>query len=213
VPSDSGRCASHGPAFDHRAEVTLDIPGADDGAGPIAFIETVVAGPAHLVGCSDGAAALTMRGLAERLGIRAPSLYKHLPDKAALETAIIATGFEDTAAVLEAALADAERSGEDPLDALATAYRNFALGHQHLYRLMTDRPLARERLPEGVEDRAAAPLLRAAGDPDRARAVWAFAHGMIVLELAQRFPPGADVPTAWRAGIEAFQSQPAGAPA
>ena len=43
----------------------------------------------HLVGPD----ALTMRRLAERLGIRAPSLYKHLPDKAALEAAIIATGF------------------------------------------------------------------------------------------------------------------------
>ncbi|HEX8863019.1 MAG TPA: TetR/AcrR family transcriptional regulator [Actinomycetes bacterium] len=60
-------------------------------------------------------------GLAERLGIRAPSLYKHLPDKAALETAIIATGFEDTAAVLEEALASAERSGDDPLERWATS--------------------------------------------------------------------------------------------
>jgi AcrR family transcriptional regulator len=160
----------------------------------------------------EGADALTMRGLAERLGIRAPSLYKHLPDKAALETAIIATGFEDTAAVLEEALARAGRRGEDPLDALASAYRGFALEHPHLYRLMTDRPLARERLPQGVEDRAAAPLLRAVGDLDRARALWAFAHGMIMLELAQRFPPGVDVASAWRAGIEAFQSQPAGTP-
>jgi AcrR family transcriptional regulator len=158
----------------------------------------------------EGADALTMRGLAERLGIRAPSLYKHLPDKAALETAIIATGFEDTAAVLEEALASAERSGDDPLDALASAYRGFALEHPHLYRLMTDRPLARERLPEGVEDRAAAPLLRAVGDLARARALWAFAHGMIMLELARRVPPGAEVGSAWRAGIQAFQSQPAG---
>jgi AcrR family transcriptional regulator len=161
----------------------------------------------------DGPAALTMRALAERLGIRAPSLYKHLPDKAALETAIIATGFEDTAEALERALEGAAASGEDPLSALATAYRHFALEHPHLYRLMTDRPLARERLPEGVEDRAAAPLVRAVGDLDRARALWAFAHGMIMLELAQRFPPGADVATAWRAGIEAFQAQPARSPA
>ncbi len=28
----------------------------------------------------EGAEALTMRRLAERLGIRAPSLYKHLPE-------------------------------------------------------------------------------------------------------------------------------------
>lgn len=154
----------------------------------------------------EGAAALTMRRLAERLGIRAPSLYKHLPDKVALEAAIIATGFEDTAAVLEAALEAAVAEGAEPLAALAGAYRAFALDHPHLYRLMTDQPLPRHRLPEGVEDRAAAPLLRAAGDLDRARAVWAFAHGMIMLELAGRFPPGADLDAAWRQGITAFQT-------
>jgi hypothetical protein len=36
---------------------------------------------------------------------------------------------------------------------------------------------------------------------DRARAVWVFAHGMVVLELAERFPPDADLDAAWRAGI------------
>jgi AcrR family transcriptional regulator len=154
----------------------------------------------------EGAAALTMRRLAERLGIRAPSLYKHLPDKAALEAAIIATGFEDTAITLEAALDAALDAGAEPLGALAAAYRAFALAHPHLYRLMTDQPLPRDLLPAGVEDRAAAPLLRAAGDPDRARAVWAFAHGMIMLELARRFPPDADLDAAWQQGITAFQT-------
>jgi len=156
----------------------------------------------------EGAAALTMRRLAERLGIRAPSLYKHLPDKAALEAAIIATGLEDTATALEAALDAALAAGAEPLAALAAAYRTFALAHPHLYRLMTDQPLPRDLLPAGIEDRAAAPLLRAAGDLDKARAVWAFAHGMILLELAGRFPPGADLDTAWQQGITAFQTNP-----
>src|SRR5262245_6276976 len=116
-----------------------------------------------------------MRGLAERLGIRAPSLYKHLPDKAALEVAVVITGLEDLAVSLEAALQD----GHEPLAALAAAYRRFALTHPHLYLLMTNRPLPRDRLPAGLEDRAAAPLVRAVGDPARARAIWAFAHGMV----------------------------------
>jgi AcrR family transcriptional regulator len=150
---------------------------------------------------SEGAAALTMRRLAERMGMRAPSLYKHLPDKTAVESAVIATGLEDLAAVLEAAVSGAA----EPLMALAVAYRGFALGHPHLYRLMTDGPLPREQLPAGVEERAAAPVLRAVWDPDRARAVWAFAHGMVALELAERFPPGADLDAAWRAGITALR--------
>jgi AcrR family transcriptional regulator len=148
----------------------------------------------------EGAGALTMRRLAERVGIRAPSLYKHLPDKAALEAAIIATGLEEAAAVFEAAVDGAD----EPLGALATAYRGFALAHPHLYRLMNNGPLPRHQLPPGLEDRAAAPVLRVAGSQTRARALWAFAHGMVMLELDQRFPPDADLDAAWQAGITAF---------
>ena len=170
----------------------------------------------------EGLEALTMRRLAERVGIRAPSLYKHLPDKAALEAAIIATGFEEAAATFEQAV---EGAGEGPGDGrgegpgewqpagrgnalvtLAAAYRRFALEHPHLYRLMNNGPLPREHLPPGLENRTAAPLLRAAGSQARARAVWAFAHGMVLLELDQRFPPEADLDAAWHAGIAAFQA-------
>lgn len=34
--------------------------------------------------------------------------------------------------------------------------------------------------------------------------MWAFAHGMIMPELAGRFPPDADVDAAWRQGLGAF---------
>jgi AcrR family transcriptional regulator len=151
----------------------------------------------------EGAAGLTMRRLADRLGIRAPSLYKHLPDKAAMEAAIIATGFEDAAAAFEAAV----DGTAEPLASLATAYRAFALAHPHLYRLMTDQPLPRDRLPAGLEDRTSAPLLRATGDPQLARAVFAFAHGMVLLELTHRLPAGADPQAAWQEGIAAFQAR------
>jgi AcrR family transcriptional regulator len=153
----------------------------------------------------EGLEALTMRRLAERVGIRAPSLYKHLPDKAALEAAIIATGFEEAAAAFEQAVDRAGEGAGDALVALAAAYRRFALEHPHLYRLMNNGPLPRAHLPPGLEGRTAAPLLRVAGSEARARAVWAFAHGMVMLELDQRFPPDADLDAAWRAGIAAFR--------
>ena len=90
---------------------------------------------------------------------------------------------------------------------VAHAYRAWALAHPHLYRLMTDRPLARERLPAGLEVSAAAPLLAALGDRDRARAAWAAAHGLAALELAGRFPAGADVDAAWAAMVHAFSAR------
>ena len=159
----------------------------------------------------EGAGALTMRRLAERLGCRAPSLYKHLPDKTALEAAIIATGLEEAAARFEQAVDSATTGGHAAGDgaaisALAAAYREFALAHPHLYRLIHNGPLPRQHLPAGVEDRAAASVVRVAGSRPRARALWAFAHGMVMLELDQRFPPDADLDAAWEAGVTAFQT-------
>jgi AcrR family transcriptional regulator len=149
----------------------------------------------------EGPAALTMRRIAERLGIRAPSLYKHFPDKSALEAAIISAGFEEQAAAFEQAV----DGSAEPLAEIAAAYRAFARAHPHLYRLMTDHELRRDLLAPGVEERAGRTVYEAAGqDADRARAAWAFAHGMTLLELTNRFPPGADIDAAWREGIRAF---------
>ncbi len=153
---------------------------------------------------AEGAGALSMRRIADTLGIRAPSLYKHVPGKAALEAAVISDGFAEMAGVFADAVATAPPGGE--LHALGRAYRAFAQDHTHLYRLMTSGALDRERLTPGVEQAAGAPLVAAVGgDPDRARAAWAFAHGMAILEADGRFPPGADLDAAWRCGIAAFR--------
>jgi AcrR family transcriptional regulator len=153
----------------------------------------------------EGPGGLTMRRIAERLGIRAPSLYKHFPDKEALEAAIISGGFQEQAEAFEAAVNDSD----DPLADLAAAYRRFARAHPHLYRLMTDQALRRDLLIPGVEDSAGRPVYLAVGeDPNRARAAWAFAHGMTMLELTSRFPPGADIDAAWEEGVNAFRPAP-----
>jgi AcrR family transcriptional regulator len=145
----------------------------------------------------EGGDALTMRRLAEELAIKAPSLYKHFADKAAIETALIARAFERVDALFAAAGAD--------LADIAVAYRRFAMTNPHLYRLMTERPLRRDLLPAGLEDRVAAHVWRATGEEHSARAAWAFAHGMCHLELAGRFPPDADLEEAWRRGVQAFR--------
>lgn len=151
---------------------------------------------------AGGPEALTMRALADRVGIRAASLYRHFADKEAVEVALIAAAFADQAVAAEAAIVGTDR----PLAAIGRVYRRWALAHPHLYRLMTDRPLPRADLPEGLEARAAAPLIRIfGGDVDRARAAWAFAHGMTVLELSGRFPDGADLDAAWAAGSAALE--------
>jgi len=73
---------------------------------------------------------------------------------------------------------------------------------------MTERALNRELLAQGAEARAAGPVVEAAGgDTDLARAAWAFAHGMTILELNGRFPPDADLDAAWLRGVEALKGQ------
>lgn len=144
-----------------------------------------------------------MRAVADRLGIRAPSLYKHVAEKEELEALVIAEAFREQGAAMHAAVADlpAHAPRRAAFESLARAYRAWALAHPHLYRLATGGPLPRERLPEGLEAWAAEPLVRAAGSEARARATWAFAHGMTILELDGRFPPHADLDEAWRSGI------------
>lgn len=63
-----------------------------------------------------------MRRVAERVGIRAPSIYDHLPDEQALEAAVFADGLRELAEASEAAAA----SPGDPLAAPTETYRGFA---------------------------------------------------------------------------------------
>ena len=146
----------------------------------------------------EGPDALTMRRLAGGLGLTAPSLYKHFPDKSSVVNALADAMLTETAEALEAA----ETAAPGSFPALAAAYRSHALAHPHLYRHTTSRPH-----PHHLEDRAAAPLFRAlAPDAALARAAWAFAHGMVVMELNGRFPTPEAVTTAWTAGITALAS-------
>ena len=158
----------------------------------------------------DGPEGLTMRRLADAMGIRAPSLYKHVESKEELEALLIADAFREVGELFHEAVAPTSRRarGRGALAELARAYRTWALAHPHLYRLLTEGPLPRERLPEGLETWAGEPVVVAVGgDPDLARAAWAFAHGMTILELDGRFPPGADLDAAWAAAIERFEKR------
>ncbi len=86
---------------------------------------------------AEGPEALTMRRLADRVGVKAPSLYKHFPDKSSVVAALAAEMLRETAGVLEAA----ERAAPGSFSALATAYRSYALAHPHLYLLTMGRAL------------------------------------------------------------------------
>jgi AcrR family transcriptional regulator len=151
---------------------------------------------------AEGAEALTMRRVADELGIRAPSLYKHLPDKAAIESALVEEAFAELGGALHDAV---DRPGRrPPVAALLAEYRRQALANPNLYRLTTAGRLDRTAQPPGLEDWAGEPFLRVTGEPHRAQALWAFAHGMVILEIDDRFQDASDLDRTWKQGAAAF---------
>ncbi|HWE70295.1 MAG TPA: TetR/AcrR family transcriptional regulator [Acidimicrobiales bacterium] len=150
----------------------------------------------------EGPDSLTMRRLAEELGMQAPSLYKHVPGKTGVELALIEDALGDIGEVSHRAI---HQSGPDgPLVALLNAYRRHSLSHPNLYRLATGGPLLRDQLPPGLEEWAGNPWFVVTGDAILSQALWSFAHGMVILELDDRYPPGSDLDATWRSGAAAF---------
>ena len=133
--------------------------------------------------------------------MKAPSLYKHISGRPALELALVETGLDETGLVLHAAVA---ASGGDPVAALLRAYRAMGLAHPQLYRLITASSFPRAALLPGLEEWAGEPFFLTGGEPYLAQALWSFAHGTLVLELDRRFPDGSDLDRTWRAGTDAF---------
>lgn len=148
---------------------------------------------------TEGVDAITIRRLGAAVGIRGPSVYKHVPDKATVQHELVL--------ICLAAQTEALQGVPCTFAALADAYRTWALTHPHMHRLLHDRPLDRSQLPSGLEDRAAAPLIAAFhGDQAMARAAWATIKGLVDLELADRFPPDADLEAVYAAAARAYAS-------
>ena len=147
---------------------------------------------------TEGPEAVTMRRVASELGIRAPSLYKHVPDKGAIEGLLQQHAMRAFGEAVGAV-------GDDPRS-IAAAYRTWAVQNPHLYELVARRPVRRDIVGD-VEQFAGAPLLRAVGgDATRARAFLGLAHGLVDLELNDHFPPDADLRAVWDTALDALTS-------
>ncbi len=144
---------------------------------------------------------ITMRGLAEKVGHSAASIYLHFDGKEELEREIALHGFE----LLEERITPAFALA-DPFEALAELVRRyvqFGISHPRLYGLMFQdltglRTLGLAGHPSllrlragtlGICERGIASGVFLAVDPAQAVAVhWAMAHGFVQLVLAERLP-------------------------
>jgi AcrR family transcriptional regulator len=159
---------------------------------------------AHVLLEEEGADGLSTRRLADRLGIRAPSLYSHFANKQELEAALVSDGLLDLGDRLEVAIA----GSTDPIIGVANAYRAFANARPHLFRLMYRVPWRETQLDPEAELRTRRFIWQATGgDIVGARVLWSFCYGLADLELADRFPLGGPaVDQLWTAGLEALKA-------
>jgi AcrR family transcriptional regulator len=151
----------------------------------------------------DGVAALTLRGVADDLGVSRTALYRHFADKSALLAAVAAQGF----AALRAALVDAwEKGGKGRrgFEAMGEAYVRFAIANPSYYRVMfggslrgisRDAVLEQEGaaafqvLVDALVDQQRARLVRADDPLLLARFIWAVVHGIAMLAIDGQLPP------------------------
>lgn len=151
----------------------------------------------------DGLDEFGVGSLARAAGIRPPSLYKHFAGLDDIHHGLISRAFRDLAEAFTRAEteADADSDVRARVAAFAAVYRRQALARPQLYRLSTARPLDRSAVEPGAEESAMAALLTLFGEDlgrhDVARSAWAWAHGLVSLEIAERFPPDADLDAAW----------------
>ncbi|ADG77109.1 putative transcriptional regulator, TetR family [Tsukamurella paurometabola DSM 20162] len=172
-----------GAGYDRRV-----IPDEFDPLSALTPRARQIAGAARDLLEREGWDAVTMRVLADEIGIRAPSLYKHFANKDAVKSALVAVALAESGAALRPTTGVAELLGR---------YRAVARANPNLYRLATVGPLDRTSLPEGLEDWSGAPFVEVTGDPHAAQALWAAAHGLAILEIDGRFPTGTAPDATW----------------
>ena len=80
--------------------------------------------------------ALTLRSIARRAGIAAPSIYRHFPDQPAIMLAVVRDAFTELHQVLLAAVAAAGSEPRERLLAMCHGYLDFAQSRPQRYRTM-----------------------------------------------------------------------------
>ncbi len=156
---------------------------------------------------AGGLDAVTMQAVAASVGVRAPSLYKHVASRSALLRAVA----EDAMAEIGAELTAAARTGDPTADvrSMAAAFRAWARHSPNAYRHLFG-PSPDERRPStGLGATAVAPLLDACAQLvgpvralDAARLLTAYVHGFTNMELAGAFGLGGDIDGAFSWGVE-----------
>ncbi|MEU8184044.1 TetR/AcrR family transcriptional regulator [Micromonospora sp. NPDC049047] len=155
---------------------------------------------------SQGLPGLTMQAVAERVGVRAPSLYKRVRNRDALIRLVAEATVREMGEQLDA-VAGSGDPGRD-LRELAHAFRAFAHAHPAGYHLIFASGPEESRPSLDTLTLASAPALRVAADlagPEHAlpgaRMITAWVNGFVSMELAGAFNLGGDLDETFEFGI------------
>ena len=157
---------------------------------------------------ASGPEALTVSAVAQSAGVKAPSLYKHFADRAALMKAVEIEILLELEATLRR-----ETEGETPkarIASMAHAYRRFGKAAPNRYRviysgnafidpdiraacLFSAQPLFEELRAAGIAEDRVLPV---------SRTMVPFLHGFVLMEIGSAFNLGGDIEEAFESGLE-----------
>lgn len=171
----------------------------------------IVAATKELLAESANSDAVSIRMVADAVGVTPPSIYLHFADKDALIEAVVS----DVFAELDVEMMRAGESVQHPLGKLRAyglAYVKFAVGHPEHYRVATMERCPTEGTPGHLDnvlaDAAFVHFMQtvqacmdagifAEGDPlPITLQLWSAAHGIASLMIAKPFLPWGDVEAA-----------------
>jgi AcrR family transcriptional regulator len=134
-----------------NAESTLSSTGARTGRGPTAatrrrqrnargqgarLTEDIVSGAIALIDRAGTQEAVTLRAVAREIGIAAPSIYAHFPDREAIVMAVVTRVFDELTEAITRGVASADQDPVSRLVAGCEAYVAFGLEHPERYGVL-----------------------------------------------------------------------------
>ena len=155
---------------------------------------------------------VSIRAVADAVGVTAPSIYRHFPDKAHLIFEVCAREFDRMAEeVADVLAADPDAPATEQLKAAGRAYAEFGLANPEHYRIMfmghadhTPEMYDQEQVLEtgsfgmvvalaqqAIDDGLLRPELTDA--PMVAHTLWAGVHGLVSIAVAKPAMPAPDV--------------------
>jgi AcrR family transcriptional regulator len=164
----------------------------------------IVAATKELLATSASSEAVSIRAVADAVGVTSPSIYLHFADKDELIEAVVANVFAE----LDAAMLAAAEQVDAPLEKLCAfglAYVQFAIEHPEHYRIATMSQLGNSESAGSIDhvladsafthmmstvEACMAARIFAPGDPLPVTLdLWAAAHGIASLLVAKPFLP------------------------